>query len=772
MISIVIFVTLLTTAFCSWTPSKCPQPCSCSLKFSEWFQTELRTVDCSNEGLTEFPTNLPENVQVLILSDNRLVQLFHTNNDQPIFLHDLLHLDLSRNRIDSLGTDSRLREVYNLRILDLSHNRLTSLSDYTFAGLFNLERLNLAQNIIGNNVGDRAFHGLLKLQVLELTGNQLEYVQPGWWSGSRLDNLHELRLDGNHLSFLQPDVFDNLQTLRRLDLGRNKLVRIHPDAWRGVQNLQILNLDYNRLRQVPVEALAKLRRHLQSINLNHNPIDRLKTGDFAGFPRLKDISCNYMPNLHFLEQASFRNLPELIILEVHDNPQLSYVDDRALVDTGDLSHLFLHNNNLTGIGETLVQNLERLEQLTIYGNPLACDCTTRWLKTIIETTSELDELLTKNTSRPALVIRDVDRMICNSPQEHKFKLFAQLDLDDISEQCQARIVLLHQSATSSEPFSGRKIRLDCKATGLPRPKLFWLSPDGTIVNELLGEHPENDKFVLEHHGESLVITGFGKPDAGLYTCVADNGRGSRAMASVNLQPILAPIHLGNLDIHVGQIGATGAQISWPTDLGHNQHGEVQPGRLRLTYASVNSNQDDQTTLKHADQVFMRRSFVKLPYATNKHALKHLQPDTQYEVCLALQDDQDVLVRLQCVKFRTLPSKNIEDPSFPTSSTSLDSEKLGNLAVGITLAVMVLVLVVLTLVVLVLKNRNATSRFDQRAAFAAMLQADNLMYVATPVDCKHFVFGDDATATPNLYQEFDRKSVYSAFHEPRSRLVMV
>ncbi len=105
-------------------------------------------------------------------------------------------MDLGWNEFEAIeaGTFS---EMTKLMELDMRHHlKLSMIRDGAFAGLHNLNRLNLTSNGLNNLTRD-SFEGLKKLETLDLSHGQLES--------------------------LSSDVFDEMATLRVLDLSNNLL---------------------------------------------------------------------------------------------------------------------------------------------------------------------------------------------------------------------------------------------------------------------------------------------------------------------------------------------------------------------------------------------------------------------------------------------------------------------------------------------------------------------------------------------------------------------
>lgn len=106
-----------------------------------YFYPQIR-MDCSNQGLTEVPTGIPDNVVHVDLSHNSISHLktrdFHA-------ARSLRTLNLSNNKMEDLDTGS-LTGLLHLRELDLSNNNLHSVQHGVLEDLYFLSHLKLGGN--------------------------------------------------------------------------------------------------------------------------------------------------------------------------------------------------------------------------------------------------------------------------------------------------------------------------------------------------------------------------------------------------------------------------------------------------------------------------------------------------------------------------------------------------------------------------------------------------------------------------------------------------
>ena len=169
----------------------------------------------------------------LNMSQNHLLDItdlglgLHTSDeaqpDQDCAKKTLEELDLSRNFISSLRQGDLHQTAASLKKLHLGNNRLTYLSDDAFAGMTNLQVLNMADN-------------------------QLAALPPTVFNLSGGGELQELHLQNNSLTLVTPELFHGLNNLVLLNLSHNAISShlLTSDTFGGLTNLRILDLSHNR----------------------------------------------------------------------------------------------------------------------------------------------------------------------------------------------------------------------------------------------------------------------------------------------------------------------------------------------------------------------------------------------------------------------------------------------------------------------------------------------------------------------------------------------
>ena len=103
----------------------------------------------------------------------------------------------------------------NVTILYLSDNKISTLRQNSFEHLSECRHLHLHRNLI-SHVEDGAFNGLGNLRKLNLQENLLLVLRPGMFRG--LDSLNEFYMCCSHIDTIQNGSFLDLGNLHRLDL--------------------------------------------------------------------------------------------------------------------------------------------------------------------------------------------------------------------------------------------------------------------------------------------------------------------------------------------------------------------------------------------------------------------------------------------------------------------------------------------------------------------------------------------------------------------------
>ncbi|TRZ04416.1 hypothetical protein DNTS_013285 [Danionella cerebrum] len=256
----------------------CPSVCSCSNQFSK--------VICTRRGLKDVPDGISTNTRYLNLQDNQIQVI---KLDSFKHLRHLEILQLSRNHIRNIEIGA-FNGLTSLNTLELFDNRLTTIPNGAFEYLSKLKELWLRNNPIESIPSD-AFSRLPSLRRLDLGElKRLSYVSSGAFQGlsnlrylnlgmcnlkevpniQPLIRLDELEMSGNQLTVLQPSSFKGLVHLQKLWMMHSQVQSIERNSFDDLHSLRELNLAHNNLTVLPHDLFMPLH-HLQRVHLHHNP---------------------------------------------------------------------------------------------------------------------------------------------------------------------------------------------------------------------------------------------------------------------------------------------------------------------------------------------------------------------------------------------------------------------------------------------------------------------------------------------------------------------
>ncbi|XP_026635568.1 leucine-rich repeat and transmembrane domain-containing protein 1 [Microtus ochrogaster] len=160
----------------------CPKKCSC--------HRPSKSVDCSGQGLSKIPPDLPPWTLTLLLQDNQIHWL-------PAIA---------------------FRSVPLLSTLNLSNNSLSNLASEAFYGLRHLEVLNLTQNSLLSLEASLA-HALPGLRQLDLSSNSLTLLPTSL--GKPWENLTVFAVQRNSLQHLERTLLEAMPKVRLVLLKNN-----------------------------------------------------------------------------------------------------------------------------------------------------------------------------------------------------------------------------------------------------------------------------------------------------------------------------------------------------------------------------------------------------------------------------------------------------------------------------------------------------------------------------------------------------------------------
>ncbi|XP_028854202.1 leucine-rich repeat neuronal protein 1 [Denticeps clupeoides] len=586
-----VVLSLVLFALSSVQSTECPQLCVCEIR--PWFTPqstyrEATTVDCNDLRLTRIPGNLSSDTQVLLLQSNYIAR----TSEELEQLYNLTELDLSQNNFSSIR-DVGLTNMSQLTTLHLEENQIVEMPDYCLQDLTNLQELYINHNQI-STISPSAFAGLRNLLRLHLNSNKLKAIDSRWFDST--PNLEILMIGENPVVGILDLNFKPLVNLRSLVLAGMELTDVPGNAFVGLENLESLSFYDNKLVGVPQHALQKLP-NLKFLDLNKNPVHKIQEGDFKNMLRLKELGINNMAELVSIDRYALDNLPELTKLEATNNPKFSYINRQAFRDIPSLESLMLNNNALNSLYQATVESLPNLREISIHSNPLRCDCVIQWM----------------TSNKTSIRFMEPLSMFCTMPPELRGQHVREVLLQDSADQCLPMIS--HDTFPSHLNLDiGMTVNLDCRAMAEPEPEIYWVTPLGSKVMM----DTVSDKYYLNSEG-TLRINHIQVDDSGRYTCVAQNTEGADTrVTSIRVNgTLLDSTQL--MKIYVKHTESHSILVSWKVN------SNVMTSNLKWSSATMKIDNPHITYT------------ARVPVDVHEYNLTHLQPATEYEVCLSVSN---------------------------------------------------------------------------------------------------------------------------------------
>lgn len=363
----------------------------------------LKNLELAGNSLTE--TNWPEvlgkliRLEYLNLKKSGLTSLSEDTFSNCTYLVSLILADNELRDLDVAATLGN--SVNHLELLDLSNCKIQGpISGDAFANATRLKSLYLSGNPLFAPDLQEALAPLPKIEKLFMSNCGLQNLPDNF---NVFDNLQELDISHNplvnvftkllaplekleylnmgysNLSFIGPDSFSKMTSMKRLVLSGNDLLSLEAGLFGNLTQLTTLELEFCGLKR-PLNANAFFKNltymDLREIRLGGNPLVIPEKGPL--FPKqLSQVTILDLSNCNItsLNIDAFKNTVNLTDLNLSGNRIRSLDGSLAFLET--LLHLEkinLSNNNLTTIDPLVFLNNPRLHSLNLLGNQFVCDC--------------------------------------------------------------------------------------------------------------------------------------------------------------------------------------------------------------------------------------------------------------------------------------------------------------------------------------------------------------------------------------------------------------
>lgn len=317
----------------------CPSSCTCA--------NDGAIVDCSRQGLTRIPSNLPSNTVTLNLSHNNVSLI------QALDLSDLRHLkalDLSNNQLSGISEGSFVK-LERLEELDLAHNQISCIDRNALASLRSLRYLSLSSNQL-STLPKELIEGTSRLDTLTLDDNpwvcdcRLNWLilwlqsttrvsrsaastkipicmEPIGYQGQRLTSIRPLQCSEGEEEMESAECLPSASwtcpTPCKCSDGiadcRNKKLTHIPSHFPA--DTTEIRLEQNHIEEVPAKAFVGYKR-LRRIDLSNNEIRTLAPDAFRGLKTLTSLVL-YMNKIGSLPTQVFHGLTSLQLLLMNSN---------------------------------------------------------------------------------------------------------------------------------------------------------------------------------------------------------------------------------------------------------------------------------------------------------------------------------------------------------------------------------------------------------------------------------------------------------------------
>ncbi|CAH1238554.1 FLRT1 [Branchiostoma lanceolatum] len=229
-----------------------------------------------------------ENLSSLDLQDNLVSEV--SDDLLPITLQQL---NLAENSFQcSEQISIKLRSLHNLKELDLSNNNIGLCIPGNLPASLQVLRLNSIAYYGNLTLGPHQFEDLTALSLLYLEENNV--VKFPSEALGKLSNLAGLYLARNKLTFVDDVILPSSIKLQLLDLSFNDLSQIDNNSFSGIEksSLKSLFLSGNMMQTIAPSAFSEMPQ-LKNLTMDQNPWN---------------CGCDLLPLREWLENATIREL--------------------------------------------------------------------------------------------------------------------------------------------------------------------------------------------------------------------------------------------------------------------------------------------------------------------------------------------------------------------------------------------------------------------------------------------------------------------------------
>lgn len=365
--------------------------------------TKLQDLDLSFNNLSHVPKGLPQSLNTLNLSSNKIQHIFK-DDFSGLSQLKILKIQLNCPRCEnsphpcvpcsngSLDIDTEAFEDLNhLELLNLAGNSLEYLNPLWFKSLHQLKRLLLSENFLLKSVTEEAefLRHLPKLEIIDFSFNFMSKIYPTTIrlskDFSKLTSLKTLRMEGLVFQSIGQDTLKPLYELKNLtvlNLGTNFIIHLDANVFSKFHNLNMIYLAENRLYPIPkTNPLKAVWGYPQRSDLSVSSFIKLNPEMFTGTVeltrglvkeecfesgRVLSLSSN---NLFFISPKQFEGYGDVACLNLSGNGFSAALNGTEFSALPNLTYLDLSFNKIDLAYNDAFKELKKLEVLDISYNP-------------------------------------------------------------------------------------------------------------------------------------------------------------------------------------------------------------------------------------------------------------------------------------------------------------------------------------------------------------------------------------------------------------------
>ena len=286
---------------------------------------------------------------------------------------EILHISNNAHVFRSQQWDVDL-QLFRLNVIIMQTNELTSVPSFNQDIKLTLLKLDLSHNSI-ENIDKFMLEDYPLLTFLSLKNNALRTI-PKLPNDTFHDHLSVLDLSQNFIGHQDDLTFKHFNSLSELNVSSNYIKDL-PALSIFPRSIKVLDLGFNYIRCLNHASLSHLG-FLNILKLQHNYLSE--------FPNINETWIHSLD----LSYNIFQTFPNLFHLGAYLNSlylkgnQINTLPRSLLEALSSLTDLDLSYNKLTYIPNVYDMQATSLTNLSIFNNPLHCNCRLTWLKENIQ----------------------------------------------------------------------------------------------------------------------------------------------------------------------------------------------------------------------------------------------------------------------------------------------------------------------------------------------------------------------------------------------------